>query len=96
MIDWKISIKKDLSHVELIYRIHYDPETGFFYRAGKREPIGNFDSDGYVKIRAGDRSYGAHRLAWFYMNGAWPHHQIDHINRVKYDNRISNLRDVPK
>tara|TARA_R110000765_G_scaffold23889_1_gene60073 strand:- start:1652 stop:1879 length:228 start_codon:yes stop_codon:yes gene_type:complete len=27
-------------------------------------------------------------------NGDWPVHTIDHINRVRDDNRIENLRDV--
>lgn len=40
------------------------------------------------------KNYLAHRLAWFYVYGEWPKNQIDHINRIKTDNRIFNLRDV--
>lgn len=36
--------------------------------------------------------YKCHRLAWFYHYGEWPKLNIDHINRIKTDNRISNLR----
>jgi len=36
--------------------------------------------------------YKAHRLAWMYVHGYMPVEQIDHINRVRNDNRISNLR----
>ena len=36
----------------------------------------------------------ANRLAWFYVYGEWPKQCIDHINRIKTDNRIANLRDV--
>ena len=28
------------------------------------------------------------------MYGTWPENQIDHINGVRHDNRIDNLRDV--
>tara|TARA_R110000787_G_scaffold7136_2_gene24560 strand:- start:57 stop:593 length:537 start_codon:yes stop_codon:yes gene_type:complete len=35
----------------------------------------------------------AHRVAWAIHYGEWPN-EIDHINGVTSDNRISNLRDV--
>lgn len=30
------------------------------------------------------------------MTGAWPTHEIDHINGKRTDNRTVNLRDVPR
>lgn len=61
--------------------------------AGKTRP------DGYISIRitteAGSRSFMAHRLAWLFTHGKWPDSQIDHMNGVRTDNRIANLRDVP-
>ena len=38
----------------------------------------------------------AHRLAWLIVHGKLPDGEIDHINRNRADNRISNLRDVPR
>lgn len=34
----------------------------------------------------------AHRAAWALYYGEWPSEDIDHINQVKSDNRIKNLR----
>jgi HNH endonuclease len=36
----------------------------------------------------------AHRAAWVIVHGEWPKGEIDHINRVRSDNRLSNLRVV--
>jgi hypothetical protein len=38
----------------------------------------------------------AHRVAWAIHYGEWPHGFIDHINGVRDDNRIVNLRDVSR
>ena len=37
-----------------------------------------------------------HRLAWFYTHGCWPNGDLDHINRVRYDNRLDNLREATR
>lgn len=83
--------------------LDYDATTGVFkWRIGRRRVAragsvaGTQDSDGYIKIRISGRAYKAHRLAWFYVNGVWPTLELDHINQVKTDNRISNLREVSR
>ena len=68
--------------------LDYDPETGEFSRNGS--PSGK----GYTQHRVDGKRYLSHRLAWFYVFGEWPRQQIDHINGIKTDNRIGNLRDV--
>src|SRR5690606_29866615 len=50
--------------------------------------------DGYRQVGIGGSHYLAHRLAWLHVYGCWPENLIDHLNGVRDDNRICNLRDV--
>jgi len=50
---------------------------------------------GYITIVLGGVSYKAHRLIWIYHHGSIDDNlQIDHINGIRHDNRIENLRLV--
>jgi hypothetical protein len=49
---------------------------------------------GYMTGQLFGRWHAAHRVVWAWVHGAWPTHQIDHINRIRDDNRLSNLREV--
>lgn len=51
-------------------------------------------SDGYYGVCLKGKQYKAHRVCWFLYYGDWPEGQIDHINKDKLDNRITNLRAV--
>ena len=83
----------------LIKVMGYDPDSGIFTwkirRNGKLPPsmiAGTVDTHGHRIITVDQVRYMAHRLAWFYVHKQWPPHEIDHINRSRDDNRISNLR----
>ena len=52
---------------------------------------------GYVKLCIGyGKQYNAHRLAWLYMTGEWPEHDIDHIDLDRSNNAFSNLREATR
>jgi hypothetical protein len=69
-------------------------DRGYKYKAGTI--AGTLSNKGYIHIKIGGVRYTAHRLAWVIYYGSEPTNEIDHINRIRNDNRISNLRDVTK
>lgn len=89
-----------LTHEQLTEALAYDPETGVFTWASPRSKVqvgavaGGATDRGYVKIRVNGRKYRAHRLAWLYVTGAWPEHEIDHKDGDKLNNRWANLREA--
>ena len=65
--------------------------------AGKQ--AGSVKKDtGYRYIQLEGRCIRAHRLAWYMYYGEWPAdgEDIDHINHIRDDNRITNLRKATR
>lgn len=89
-----------LQHKLLVRFLRYNPERGkfywrkTFYNVKANQVAGNINPSGYIEIGVFGKRYLAHRLAWFYVHGKWPQHEIDHINRIRDDNRIANLREA--
>lgn len=80
--------------------LDYDPDSGKFiwkvkmstkampgYIAGCKRK-----NNGYRVLRIFGVNYHEHRLAWMHFYGHMPDCDIDHINAIRNDNRISNLR----
>jgi len=98
--------KKSLPSPEYLRkRLRYDPETGaLFWRASDdmpkewntrragREAFTTTMKNGYKMGRVLGVGLTAHRVIMAMVNDEWPPVDVDHINRDRADNRLSNLR----
>jgi len=96
-----------LTHERLLHLMTYDPETGEFHWI--KSPKGVKPGKGqagcvkrmkggpqYREIRIDRQLFYAHRLAHFYMTGAWPTNEMDHIDHDGTNNRWDNLRPASR
>ena len=89
----------ELTQEKLRHLFDYDSKTGFLVRrvrAGNQLPgtaVGSLDGKGYLHVIIEGRCYRVHRLVWLHQKG-WLPDYLDHINRVRTDNRLENLRPV--
>ena len=80
----------------------YSPDTGKVTnkmhrssRAVKGGPVGvlRWDDDGYLRAKLNKKEYLVHRIAYLLHYGAiHKRDRIYHVNGLRHDNRISNLR----
>jgi hypothetical protein len=93
----------ELTQQRLRLLLDYNPGTGRFTwrvnRGGtavKGSEAGAIHNKGYRSIKVDRKNYLEHRLVWLWEYGEWPSNELDHVNRIKTDNRLSNLRDVTR
>jgi len=75
--------------------------NGILYNKINRSPtalegatVGRYDIRGYLVTQIDKKTYLVHRIIWALYNGKWPNDLIDHINGIRDDNKIENLRDT--
>lgn len=93
--------RNDITFEQVAELLAYDAGTGRLTwrkrvsrRYGAGDIAGSPNSTGHLHVQIKRRKYKAHRLAWLLFTGSWPKHEIDHVNRVRDDNRIANLREA--
>jgi hypothetical protein len=83
--------------------LSYNPDMGVLFwkvsQCNNKIPSGSVagtlsKDTGYIVVKVGGRSYKAHRIAHFLMTGLWPERNPDHENRIRHDNRWSNIKDL--
>jgi len=78
--------------------LDYNPDTGaFVWRISlggiaRGSVAGCVAKRGNWQISADGRRHKAHRLAWLWMTGEWPTHEVDHRDGNPLNNRWGNLR----
>jgi len=71
-------------------KVKIGKKAGTLLTTGKNK---GWNQKSYWYIGINRQRYLAHRLAWFYMKGAWPK-EIDHIDHNGLNNKWFNLREV--
>lgn len=98
------SYKAEIILKELSSYAAYDVNNGGFLitrfkgRHARKpgEYAGSLSQRGYIVHSIFSVFYPIHRLVWLWFNGDFPKYTIDHINGVRTDNRIENLREIAK
>jgi len=83
--------------------VQYNSDSGVFIYKKKTnnrvhigDIVGSYSGVGYLAFQFKKKKIYLHRLAWLLYYGEEPDGFIDHINGVRDDNRIENLRVVSK
>jgi len=90
------SIKDFMNYDALTGLCTYAKDYRAFHKKNSRKAgdiIGRIDYYGYVIASFYGKQYRLHRLIMLWLNGSLPD-EVDHINGVRSDNRLCNIRNV--
>ena len=85
-------------------KLRYEPNSGILRWKRNNEIAGGISKCGYTRVDITHNEFNGatsskvfgHRIAWMLYYGEWPELEIDHVNTVKRDNRICNLREATR
>lgn len=83
----------ELAKYEVGDKFIYCTKSGRFFSEYGTELYGHFHPNGYVELSFCGKNMMAHRVLWEAFNGKIPKGmEIDHINNIRSENQLSNLR----
>ena len=101
----KINKKRHFGFIEILPGIWYEEATGLPWSTNRSLGRGKgwatdgklkrltCKSHGYYQVGINGKMKRWHRLIWEYFNGKIPEGlQVDHMNNIRNDNRITNLQ----
>lgn len=95
-------MEKNTEHQEILDFFRYDSADGSLYfrkptgRNYNGARAGHVTKQGYRNIKWKQRTLAASWAVWMIHHGRWPSHTMDHINAVRGDDRIENLREATR
>lgn len=100
----KLKRKDDVDPVDLREMFYHDIDRGvLIWKFAPRNQylIGRIAGNknkvtGYIEVMVRGSTYKVHRLIWAHVYGSYPENDIDHIDRDKTNNRLSNLREATR
>jgi hypothetical protein len=102
--DISVNFKEGPTYEEANRVLKYDPLTGILtwkitipkggYAVKGKEAGGLNKENGYRFVSVGGTQYRAHRVAWLLYHGYLPENGLDHKDRIRHHNWISNLREA--
>jgi len=81
--------------------LKYDTDTGILTwkkspanRVKVGDEAGTVNANGYKVFSIRNKLYSVHRIAWLISKGVLPPEHIDHINGIRSDNKLDNMRSA--